>query len=98
MYEVKTANDGEEALNYIYSDIDNKIIGMFLDLNMPKVNGFQVLEYFDKNNLFQKLGIQLEEVNEEKNYAANCRKIKEYREKEYERIGKCASKKEVFKF
>ena len=57
MYEVKTANDGEEALNYIYSDIDNKIIGMFLDLNMPKVNGFQVLEYFDKNNLFQKIPV-----------------------------------------
>ena len=57
MYEVRTANDGEEALNYIYSDTDNKIIGMFLDLNMPKVNGFQVLEYFDKNNLFQKIPV-----------------------------------------
>ena len=57
MYEVSTANDGEEALNYIYSDTDNKIIGMFLDLNMPKVNGFQVLEYFDKNNLFQKIPV-----------------------------------------
>lgn len=56
-YEVRTANDGEEALNYIYSDTDNKIIGMFLDLNMPKVNGFQVLEYFDKNNLFQKIPV-----------------------------------------
>lgn len=57
MYEVRTANDGEEALNYIYSDTDNKIIGMFLDLNMPKVNGFQVLDYFDKNNLFQKIPV-----------------------------------------
>ena len=57
MYEVRTANNGEEALNYIYSDTDNKIIGMFLDLNMPKVNGFQVLDYFDKNNLFQKIPV-----------------------------------------
>lgn len=36
-----------------------------------------------KNNLFQKLGIQLEKVNEEKNYAANCRKIKEYRDSNF---------------
>lgn len=56
-YEVITANDGEEALNYICSDTDNKIIGMFLDLNMPKVNGFQVLQYFDRNNLFQKIPV-----------------------------------------
>lgn len=59
MYEVRTASNGEEALNYIYSDTDNKIIGMFLDLNMPKVNGFQVLEYFDKNNLFQKIPVAI---------------------------------------
>ena len=58
-YEVITANDGEEALNYICSDIDNKIIGMFLDLNMPKVNGFQVLHYFDKNDLFQKIPVAI---------------------------------------
>ena len=37
-----------------------------------------------KNNLFSKLGIQLEKVNLEENYAANCRKIKEYRDSNFE--------------
>lgn len=36
-----------------------------------------------KNNLFQKLGIQLKKVHDEKNYAANCRKIKEYRDSNF---------------
>ena len=31
---------------------------MLLDLNMPNVNGFQVIEYFDKNNLFETLGFE----------------------------------------
>ena len=59
MYEVKLANDGKEALNYIASDTDNKIVGMLLDLNMPNVNGFQVLDYFDKNNLFSKIPVAI---------------------------------------
>ena len=32
---------------------------MLLDLNMPNVNGFQVLEYFDKNNLFEKIPVAI---------------------------------------
>lgn len=59
MYEVKLANDGKEALNLIVNDTENKIIGMLLDLNMPNVNGFQVLEYFDKNNLFEKIPVAI---------------------------------------
>ena len=58
-YDVKLANNGEEAINIIQTDVDNKIVGMFLDLNMPKVNGFQVLEYFDKNNLFDKIPVAI---------------------------------------
>lgn len=59
MYEVRLANDGKEALNYIANDSQNKIVGMLLDLNMPNVNGFQVLEYFDKNNLFEKIPVAI---------------------------------------
>ena len=36
-----------------------------------------------KNNLFTKLGIKIEKANEEEYYAANCRKIKEYRERKF---------------
>jgi len=58
-YIIQTADDGEIALNYIKEDTDNKIIGMFLDLNMPNVDGFQVLEYFNRNNLFDKIPVTI---------------------------------------
>lgn len=38
----------------------------------------------EKNNLFTKLGIKIEKANEEEYYAANCRKIKEYRDSNFE--------------
>lgn len=59
MYEVKLASDGEEALNYVKNYADNKIVGMLLDLNMPNVDGFQVLQYFDQNNLFDKIPVAI---------------------------------------
>ena len=50
-YSVVFANDGEEAINIISEEIAN-LRGVLLDLNMPKVDGFQVLEFFRANNLF----------------------------------------------
>ncbi len=58
-YEVKMANDGLEAINIINSDSEHKIVGMLLDLNMPNVNGFQVLEYFKQNGLFTKVPVSI---------------------------------------
>ena len=59
-YEVLIASNGLEALNIINTNISNKkIVGMFLDLNMPEFNGFQVLDYFKKNNLFDKIPVSI---------------------------------------
>lgn len=58
-YEVRMANDGLEAINIINSDSEHKIVGMLLDLNMPNVNGFQVLEYFKQNGLFTKVPVSI---------------------------------------
>lgn len=55
-YAVLVANDGEEAINVIRMEHDN-IKGVLLDLNMPKVNGFQVLEFFKTNQLFDKIPV-----------------------------------------
>jgi CheY-like chemotaxis protein len=53
-YEIDCANDGEEALNIIKTNKDNnKIICILLDLNMPKVSGFNVLDYMKENDLFK---------------------------------------------
>ena len=57
-YEVVIANDGAEALNLIKGNID-KIECMLLDLNMPNVDGFQVLDYFKENNLFSKVPVAI---------------------------------------
>ena len=57
VYDVVIAKDGVEALTMIKTN--NRIVGMLLDLNMPNVNGFQVLEYFKVNNLFEKIPVSI---------------------------------------
>lgn len=57
-YSVLVANDGEEAINMIKQEVNN-LKGLLLDLNMPKVNGFQVLEFFKENNLFDKIPVTI---------------------------------------
>jgi len=58
-YDVLIANDGAEALNIIKSNVDDKIVGMLLDLNMPNVDGFQVLDYFKEANLFNRIPVAI---------------------------------------
>ena len=56
-YNVMIANDGREALEIINSN--QNIVAMLLDLNMPNVNGFEVLEYFKTNGLFTKIPVSI---------------------------------------
>ena len=51
-YEILSAKDGEEALNLLKQYSSNSIKALLLDLNMPKVDGFAVLDYLKENNLF----------------------------------------------
>lgn len=53
-YQVLEAADGNEAIQIIRGGKYN-ISAMLLDLNMPNVNGLQVLEYFKQNNLFNQI-------------------------------------------
>ncbi len=54
-FEVIVANDGKEAIDIINDEKQNsKIKAILLDLNMPNVNGFEVLDYFKSNDLFNK--------------------------------------------
>jgi len=53
MYNIIIAKDGREAINTILNN--NDICAMLLDLNMPNVDGFAVLEYMQKNNLLEKI-------------------------------------------
>ncbi|MBE6149843.1 MAG: response regulator [Firmicutes bacterium] len=56
-YEVVTAGDGKVALDIIAEDTN--FAAMLLDLNMPNFNGFVVLEYFKRANLFEKIPVSI---------------------------------------
>ncbi len=59
-YEVGTAKDGQEALDIISANRDNEnIVAILLDLNMPKVDGFAVLDYMQDNNLLTVIPVSI---------------------------------------
>ena len=59
-YNVGTAEDGEKAINIIKANQGNDFIeAILLDINMPKVDGFAVLDYMKKNNLLKKMPVSI---------------------------------------
>lgn len=58
-YKVIMANDGEEAISIIDNTPHDNLMCMFLDLNMPGVDGFQVLEYLKNKNLFDTVPVSI---------------------------------------
>ena len=58
-FEVIKATDGEQAIECVKNDVNHKIVGMLLDLNMPNVDGFSVLEYFNTNKLFANIPVSI---------------------------------------
>ena len=59
-YNVGTAKNGQEAIDIIEKNKRNKfIVAVLLDLNMPKVDGFAVLEYMQKNDLFDSIPVSI---------------------------------------
>ena len=58
-YEIVTALNGKEAIDIINNNIDDSICCLLLDLNMPEVDGFEVLDYFKANSLFSKIPVAI---------------------------------------
>ena len=59
-YNVGDAKDGEEAIKIIDANKDNDMIeAILLDLNMPKKDGFAVLEYMRENSLLEKIPVSI---------------------------------------
>ena len=59
-YNVGTASDGEEAIRIIKANMNNEFIEtILLDLNMPKVDGFAVLEFMRSQNLLKKMPVSI---------------------------------------
>ncbi len=91
-FDVLVAHDGKEALDTI-NNTDTNIIAMLLDLNMPNVDGFQVLDYFQENNLFKKIPVSIitgaddkESINKAYNYAIADILLKPFNEKDLKKI------------
>ncbi len=53
-YQILKANNGEEALTVLRG---NFIYAALLDLNMPGMNGFEVLKYLKENQLIEKIPV-----------------------------------------
>ena len=59
-FEVISATDGKEAIDVLSDEEKRKNIkAVLLDLNMPNVNGFEVLEYYKNNDLFRVIPISI---------------------------------------
>lgn len=59
-YEIARACNGLEALNIIKEhEQDNKIKAILLDLNMPKLDGFAVLDYMEESDLLKKMPVTI---------------------------------------
>ncbi len=59
-YKVGVAKDGKEALEIIKSNQGNNYIkAILLDLNMPNVDGFAVLDYMKQNQLFTEMPVSI---------------------------------------
>ncbi len=58
-YKVVMAQDGQEAISVIDNTPHEKVMCVLLDLNMPGVDGFQVLDHFKTNNLFASIPVSI---------------------------------------
>lgn len=63
-YKIVTANNGKEALDYLeenkekgFSSSSDHVIAIFLDLTMPVLDGFAVLEYLSKKNYLTRIPV-----------------------------------------
>lgn len=63
-YKIVTASNGKEAIDYLESnknksryDSSDNVLGIFLDLTMPVMDGFSVLEYLSQNNYLSKIPV-----------------------------------------
>ena len=58
-YKVLMAANGREAIDIVDTMPDGIIVAILLDLNMPDLDGFAVLDYFKEKGLFNKIPVSI---------------------------------------
>lgn len=58
-YQILFAEDGEDTLKLIKVYEETGVKAILLDLNMPNVSGFEVLDYMEEHNLFMKMPVTI---------------------------------------
>lgn len=66
-YEIVEASDGTQALDILH-DFSDEIVAMLLDLIMPKMDGFEVLECMKQQNLLEHIPVLV--ISSETTYEA----------------------------
>ncbi len=52
-FEVIVAHNGKEVIDIVNQYMNDSLVGLFLDLQMPVMNGYEVLDYFKEHDLFK---------------------------------------------
>ena len=58
-YKVLMAANGREAIDIVDTMPEGIIVAILLDLNMPDLDGFAVLDYFKQKGLFDKIPVAI---------------------------------------
>lgn len=58
-YKVLMAANGREAIDIVDTMPEGVIVAILLDLNMPDLDGFAVLDYFKEKGLFDKIPVSI---------------------------------------
>lgn len=92
-YLVLEASDGKKAIDILESKKRKQIEAVLLDLNMPDVNGFTVLDYFKDHDLFTDIPVAIitgaddkESINKAYNYKIVDILLKPFNEKDLKKI------------
>ena len=93
-FEVISANDGKEAIDILDDERKrNDIKAVLLDLNMPNVNGFEVLDFYKNKDLFRSIPISIitgvddkESINKAFKYPIVDILLKPFNERDVKRI------------
>lgn len=58
-YKVLMASNGREAIDIVDTMPEGVVVAILLDLNMPDLDGFAVLDHFKEKDLFNKIPVSI---------------------------------------